>query len=229
LPNGWNTRILVGIDACLPTLAAVDRLFIPNLMVHFFPNHVGPYVIFNTLSYSDLSDVLVRFDADDVMLDGYLESQLSFIDGPLTPAIIQTWSVYVDAQLQPISARLANGSSTHEDGRRSGASDGQFLFTRSVWNRLGGFQPWWCHGDTEFMRRAKYSGTPHRVVPQYLYLRRIHRASLTQSKATGYRSRVREFYAQHIAQADFRYACGIPPERVYPAMSAFFRVTVQSN
>ncbi len=226
VPSGWRTRILLGVDACRSTLAAANSLAIPNLTVHFFPDHVGPYIIFNTLSYSDSADVLVRFDADDMMLEGYLESQLSLLDRQLSPAIIQTWSIYVDPQLKPISASLANGSSTYRDGRRPGTSDGQFLFTRSVWNRLGAFQPWWCHGDTEFIRRAKYSGTPHRVVRKYLYLRRVHATSLTQSNTTGYRSQVREFYARHIAQAGARYACGIPPERVYPAMASFFRVAV---
>src|SRR6516164_9486813 len=67
-----------------------------RLATRFFPEHVGPYIIFNSLAYFDRSDVLVRFDADDIMLQGYLQAQLRLLNSSLAPMIIQTWSTYVD-------------------------------------------------------------------------------------------------------------------------------------
>jgi hypothetical protein len=64
LPEGWRLQIRLGIDACEETLAFAKGLSMPNLEARFFPQHVGPFVIFNSLAQSTPSDVLVRFDAD---------------------------------------------------------------------------------------------------------------------------------------------------------------------
>jgi hypothetical protein len=222
LPRGWRTIILLGIDACPATLRTATRLAMPNLTVRFFPERVGPYVIFNSLAHYDGSDVLVRFDADDVMLADYLSAQLALLDRRLSPMITQTWSIYVDRDLRPVAARLANGSLTNHDGRRFSGSDGQFLMTRAVWNRLGAFQPWWCQADSEFIQRAVWSGVARRSVPRHLYLRRVHPSSLTQSETTGYDSEMRRFYSQQIAVARERYARGSAPERIHPGVATAF-------
>jgi glycosyltransferase involved in cell wall biosynthesis len=221
LPRGWDLGVAVGIDACPATLAVASRLGMPRLAIRFFPEHVGPYIIFNSLAYSCRSDVLVRFDADDIMLPGYLRAQLELLEPRLTPTITQTWSVYVDAQLRPCRALLANGTLTNPDGRRSRPSDGQFLMTRSVLARLGGFYGWLCHADSEFIQRAVWSGIPMRAVSDYLYLRRVHPDSLTGSGMTGYGSQLRRSYAQHIENARQRYARGAIPERLQPAVAPY--------
>jgi hypothetical protein len=222
LPPHWRVRILLGIDACPSTLHIAKALKIPHLFIAYFPVHVGPYVIFNSLSYSGFFDALIRFDADDIMLDRYLEAQLTLVDSALSPTIIQTWSVYVDSHLHPVPAQLADGSWTPPDGRRTSTSDGQVLFTRAVLNRLGGFQTWWCHADTDFIQRALWSGVTRRVVREHLYLRRVHPYSLTQSSKTGYGSSMRRYYSEEIATARRRYLCGIPPVRLCPAVSGCF-------
>jgi hypothetical protein len=51
--------IALGIDACASTLAFVSRLSSPRLAVRFFPEHVGPYVVLNSLACATRSDVLV--------------------------------------------------------------------------------------------------------------------------------------------------------------------------
>jgi hypothetical protein len=229
LPPFWRKRILLGIDACPATLAVAKTLDVPDMVVAYFPEHIGPYVIFNSLAYSELTDVLIRFDADDVMLDGYLNAQLELLHPDLPPTLTQTWSTYVDPQLRPISARLADGSLTRSDGRRPRPSDGQFLITRSLLNRLGGFQPWWCHADTEFIRRATWSRASRRIVKDYLYLRRVHPDSLTQSSMTGYGSPLREHYSQQIAEARQRYARGITPAWIHPIVKGYFSETQRGS
>ncbi|HKD08960.1 MAG TPA: glycosyltransferase family A protein [Bryobacteraceae bacterium] len=222
LPAGWRADIRLGVDSCPATLMAVSRIRHPRFHAYYFPEHVGPYVIFNSLACSYPTDVLARFDADDVMLGDYLLSQLNELGSASVPAITQTWSVYVDHDLHPVCARLASGKTTAQDGRRSEASDGQFMMTSSVWQRLGGFQAWRCHGDTEFIRRARWAGASRKVVPAHLYLRRMHSGSLTQADETGYASQIRRYYAQQIRDAHDRYARGAPPERLRPAVARFY-------
>lgn len=219
LPRGWRLRILLGVDACEETATVARRIALPNLSVLYFPDHVGPYVIFNSLACSNSSDAFIRFDADDVMLDGYLHSQLKALEPPISATFTQTWSIYVDPQLRPLAAPLADGSITATDGKRSCASHGQFLFTGSVWKRLGAFKPWWCHADTEFVHRARFSGAAQIIVPEYRYLRRVHDRSLTAASSTGYGSDMRRHYARCVADASDRYSRGVPPEWVHPMIS----------
>jgi glycosyltransferase involved in cell wall biosynthesis len=224
IPSGWDIGVAVGIDACAPTLALASHFSRSRLTMRFFPEHVGPYIIFNSLACATRSDVLVRFDADDIMLQGYLSEQLCLVESNLAPTIIQTWSIYVDAHLQPCSAPLSNGTRTPSDGRRAGPSDGQFLMTRSVLERLGSFRGWPCHADSEFMRRAQWSGIPRRIVTKHLYLRRVHPHSLTASKRTRYDSGLRRSFGHQIEEAGRRYARGDPPEWVYPVVARYVPV-----
>jgi hypothetical protein len=121
LPEGWRLQIRLGIDACEDTLAFAKGLSMPNLETRFFPQHVGPFVIFNSLAQATPSDILVRFDADDVMLEGYLSQQLQVVGDLKTARITHTWSILVDEQLKPTSAELFNGTRAAADGKRGGA------------------------------------------------------------------------------------------------------------
>jgi glycosyltransferase involved in cell wall biosynthesis len=221
LPPGWELGVVIGIDSCPPTLALATQIDTPGVAIRYFPEHVGPYVIFNSLAWASKPDVLIRFDSDDVMLQGYLSEQIQLLDPGLAPTIVQTWSVYVDPYLRPCQAVLANGALTGPDGHRPQASDGQFLITSAVFERLGGFRGWPCQADSEFLQRASWSRIPKKVVPKYLYLRRVHQDSLTVSKTTGYYSRIRHRYSQQIYDACSRYARGDSPEWVYPATARY--------
>jgi glycosyltransferase involved in cell wall biosynthesis len=223
-PQGWDVGVIVGIDACPATLAAARHINLPRVAIRFFPEHVGPYIIFNSLAYSDQSDVLVRFDADDIMLQGYLWAQLRLLESRMAPTIIQTWSIYVDAQLRSCVAPLADGTYTFPDGRRSRPSDGQFLMTRSAFDRLGSFRGWLCHADSEFIRRARWSGVAFKTVREYLYLRRVHPNSLTISRRSGYGSLLRRKFTEDIEKACKRYARGETPECVLPVVARYLPV-----
>ena len=219
LRPAWRLRICLGVDACEATYQLAKQLRISGLEVVYFPEHVGPFVIFNSLACSLNVDVLVRFDADDIMLRDYIGTQLDFFQSASQPLITQTWSRYVDQNLSPTLARLASGKSTSRDGVRRDASDGQFAMSHSVWRRLGSFRPWWCHADSEFLRRAEWADIPKIVIPSCLYLRRMHPASLTQSKTAGYVSGWRRYYALQVAAAVKRYSGGTSPECVHPTVA----------
>jgi hypothetical protein len=227
LPEGWRLQIRLGIDACEETLAFAKTLRMPDLEVRFFPNHVGPFVIFNSLARATPSDVLVRFDADDVMLEGYLSRQLEVAGDPAGATITHTWSILVDEQLKPTQAELFNGGRSSADGKRSAPTDGQFLMTRPVLDKVGGFRSWWCHADSDFLLRALAFGCSRLIVPDYLYLRRIHPGSLTQSERTGYHSELRLGYARHFLEAKARYLKGEPPEYIAPSVAESLPVGVQ--
>ena len=219
LPEGWQLQIRLGIDACQETLAFARGLRMPNLQARFFPRHVGPFVIFNSLAETAPSDILVRFDADDVMLEGYLSQQLEAVGDPKAARVTHTWSILVDEHLKPTAAELFNGRRSAADGKRAAPTDGQFLMTRPVLDMVGGFRPWWCHADSDFLLRALAFGCSRLVVPQYLYLRRIHPASLTQSETTGYHSDLRRDYARQFLEAKARYLKGEPSEYVAPTVA----------
>jgi len=219
LPEGWRLQIRLGIDACEETLAFAKGLRMPNLEARFFPQHVGPFVIFNSLAQATPSDILVRFDADDVMLEGYLSQQLQAVGDPKAARITHTWSILVDEQLKPTAAELFNGTRAAADGKRAAPTDGQFLMTRSVLDMVGGFRPWWCHADSDFLLRALAFGCSRLIVPKYLYLRRIHPGSLTQSEKTGYHSELRLDYARQFLEAKARYLKGEPSEYVSPTVA----------
>jgi glycosyltransferase involved in cell wall biosynthesis len=194
LPPGVKMEVLVGIDNCRETLSAMTPIAGPGMKVFWFKKHVGPYRVFNTLAQYSKGDLLFRFDADDVMLPGYLIRQVQLFSYRQPPPICRTWSIYTDENLSPRQARLSHGRVTSPGGKRRQGSAGQFAIRRCVWESMGGFQPWWCFGDAEFLTRARRVG--HRVaeVPEFLYLRRVHSKALTQAEETGYDSKLRAFY-----------------------------------
>jgi len=219
LPRGWRLQIMVGVDHCVPTLARVHPIGLRNLQVFMFTARVGPYVVFNTLAHLSHDNLLARFDADDVMLPGYLSSQVEQLGWCNLPTISQTWSAYTDETLKPIRAPLANGSTTKADGKRDGPSDGQFMMSQGVIGKLGGFRPWLCHADTEFLTRARLVGIAFNICREHLYLRRVHADSLTNSPLSAYRSELRQRYADEVAVAKARFAKSGVVERVTPTMA----------
>lgn len=224
LPRDWRLQIMVGVDHCAPTLARTRAIALRNLQVFMFTARVGPYIAFNTLAHFSHDNLLARFDADDVMLPGYLESQIDQLRSSVQPAISQTWSAYTDGALKPMRATLANGSSTTDDGKRDSPSDGQFMMPQSVIGLLGGFRPWLCHADTEFLTRARLLGIPFSVFPEHLYLRRVHGGSLTNSPLSAYRSQLRQEYAGHVAATKQRFARSRTVERVTPIVAPCVRM-----
>jgi len=183
-------------------------------------------VIFNSLAQATPSDILVRFDADDVMLDGYLSQQLQVVADHKAPRITHTWSILVDERLKPTAAELFNGTRAATDGKRAAPTDGQFLVTRPVLDKVGGFRPWWYHADSDFLLRALAFGCSRLIVPKYLYLRRIHPGSLTQSEKTGYHSELRLDYARQFLEAKARCMNGEPSEYVSPTVAESVPVLV---
>jgi hypothetical protein len=226
LPSGWHLEIDVGVDGCPETIEAVIRINTAGLHVFDFPSAPGPYVIFNSLAWARPADAFARFDSDDVMLQGYIGRQLQGIGDLKAKCLSQTYSIYVDHRLRPTRTVLADGSFTPYDGRRRVASHGQFIFTAPMWERLGAFQPWRCHADTEFVRRALCAGARRQVIPDFLYLRRVHPASLTLATLTGYGSAMRRRNEAYVLAREKGWKEGEPAPRLQPIVAGARMLTM---
>ena len=71
-------EILLGLDNCTETLTLIKKIIkeLPNTKAIYFNEHLGPYVIRNTLASISNSDYFVFFDADDIMPQGFLQSMV---------------------------------------------------------------------------------------------------------------------------------------------------------
>lgn len=194
LPPGYALQLLVVMDGCEATWRAVQSIQHPALSIFRMQKNGGTYVAFNSVMPFAVGELIARFDADDIMLAGYLEKQIRLLERNPMADITRTWSVYTDADKTPIRTLLGDGTWTSELGHRKQGSNGQMLFRRKVWEQLGGFKDWVCVCDTDFLIRAQYQGLLLKEVEEFLYLRRVHQESLTQSLSTGVGSSIREHY-----------------------------------
>ncbi len=67
--------ILIGIDFCEATLGLLTSILpqFPKARVFYFQEHLGPYVIRNTLATISQANYLVFFDSDDIMPPFFLQ------------------------------------------------------------------------------------------------------------------------------------------------------------
>jgi hypothetical protein len=185
--NNLNIEILIGIDNCKKTLAKVQQLLpkYTNLQVFYSESSVGPYILRNSLSEFAKHDNLLFFDADDVMHKLMLTALLSKNDG--TSVLRFKYINYKDGSDYLKSSDLYKGF-----------AHGVFFIPRATFNRVGGFQPWTCAADTEFMKRCTFNKISNINLHAFLFYRRIHPNSLTQHVSTNYRSLEREKNAEWI-------------------------------
>ena len=178
-------EILVGIDNCLDTLNYLNAIKnnYPHLKIYFSNESVGPYIIRNTLTSLAKYNNYLFFDADDIMhknLLNYVFSRYS-IDRPIR-------FKYLDFKSNPYASTNLHKSVAH----------GVFFISKNTFNKIGGFQPWKCAADTEFIKRCLKNGVSSIELKYSLFYRRIHENSLTQNSQTNYRSSTRLTHANWI-------------------------------
>ncbi|MDE1145808.1 MAG: glycosyltransferase family A protein [Azospirillaceae bacterium] len=218
LPPGWRLQVLLGIDGCADTLDYVGTAPYADLRVVYLPRNRGTYVTFNTLMRFAEGEVIARFDADDVMLDGYLRRHIEALEAGAD--LSMSWSVYTDEALRPTSIVPALPDYRPEKGHRRKGTDGQFVARRHIWDRLGAFRAWPCGADTEFVIRAQAAGFATTVLEEFLYLRRTHGASLTTHPRTNYESDMRMRLQDLTIQYREDYAAGTRPVMVEAEVEA---------
>ncbi|MGH1542845.1 MAG: glycosyltransferase [Arenicella sp.] len=189
LPEGWQLEILVGADGCDASCHAAIACKNDHMRVISLAHNCGTYVTFNTLMEYAQGELICRFDADDVMREGYLCEQILRLED--VADMTMTWSIYTDPELRPTSYVMAHTHYHPEGGLRRRGSEGQIVIKRHVWDALGGFRAWPCGADTDFSKRAALAGFTIEVIEQFLYYRRTHKNSLTAHPDTNFQSDIR--------------------------------------
>lgn len=192
LPDGYRLEFILGIDGCESTRQAVLNVEDERIQIFNMDSNYGTYITFNTMMRLASGELVVRFDADDIMLKSYLSRQIAVFEEQ--PEVYLTWTRnrYIDLEGSPIPDLTQKEDRDLKYWEIRSPSNGQFMMRKKLWSVLGGFQPWRCNGDTDFLIRMRFLGYREHGIEEVLYLRRIHSDSLTQSETTGYDSELRK-------------------------------------
>lgn len=181
LPTGWISKFYIGIDGCTKTADILKENKIPY---YFSEKNVGTYILTNSLlleAKKDFCDIYLRFDSDDIACENFL---LFGINHVMSKNFIRCYQILCDENLNPIHKNpvLAHGS---------------VFFTKSAFDKLGGYYHYRAGCDTNFYRRAEKLGYNLKIsnnLPLYFY--RQHSNSLMKNsefgKGTTYRKTNRD-------------------------------------
>lgn len=210
MPPGYELQLLIGIDGCNDTERTLSSLKDDRMTVYRMAENYGTYITFNSLMKSATGDLIVRFDADDIMMAGYLDKQIAVFEADPSVSLTWTLSQQVGPEGESLPDPFANRSEAPAHWEIRTAANGQFMARRALWDSLGGFQPWRTTSDSDFLHRLRFLGFKEQGIQEVLYQRRIHPRSLTQSKATGYDSETRKTCREIMSQG--RETCSKPED-----------------
>lgn len=182
--NEWE--ILVGIDHCEKTLKKMKSIMgnYKNLRVFYMAENVGTYITSNTLISKTKYARVLRFDSDDVMKDCMVEQMMNAMSLVKNCKLVQCYYENMPKK---------------EGKRNTNWAHGVFMCKKQLFADYGGFMPWRCAGDTEFLKRVGNKEKDSFIIfPQVLFYYRIHEESLTQKKETDMKSELRKQYREYI-------------------------------
>jgi glycosyltransferase involved in cell wall biosynthesis len=137
LPDGWQSKFYIGVDACKDVANILTK---HNISYYWTDTNVGTYVLSNSLLKEAAgADVFVRFDSDDVALDGFLQNGIAacnsydFVYGYCRRGT-ETLELFTQ-DFKPV--------------------DGVHFFTQHTLDVLGGFDSYRVACDTYFIKRAE--------------------------------------------------------------------------
>lgn len=174
-------EILLGVDACKSTRKRALKIAwnYPALQVHYFERNYGPYIVKNSLARFATHERLMFFDADDTACPGMIEVLLRHDQEPDGAAVYM------------------NGCASTGEVKKT---CGVFLIRKADFLRMGGFMPWQCAADTEFLQRLDTAKVPKVFVNEVLMHRRVHDKQLTTKADTGFGATLRGGYMRQIRQ-----------------------------
>jgi glycosyltransferase involved in cell wall biosynthesis len=188
-----NIEILIGIDHCDSTRQKLNELKnnFPNndhIKIRVFDTkestNVGPYLIRNSLVKRASYASVLFFDADDIMMSDMVTNLCSVFDEDVF--IRFHYRDFMDKQ------------KTNYSRTSPGVAQGVFFCGVDLFNKIGGFQPWVCGADSEFIKRSHKNKIKTYSFKYPLFYRRIHKTSLTNSPETGRKSSIRDKYIRYI-------------------------------
>lgn len=192
--NNDNYEILVGIDGCQKTLDKVLQIYkkYRNLNVFLLVKNSGTYVTTNTLIDLVKYDNIIRFDSDDVM----------------RPELINE-IMYYAGEYDIIQFKYRNfRNNLRGVYGRSDYANGAIFIRKNVFDLFGGYMPWLCAADYEFLTRVNRHIKIKRHNNLLMY-RRMHDNSLTRRNDTKMTSSLRKKYHKLIQDKDYSEICFI--------------------
>lgn len=163
--NTCEYEIIVGVDGCEITLNKLLQIQhkYDNLRIIMMNKNYGLFITLNTLLSLAKYENIIKFDSDDIML----------------PTLIKD-VMLVDADLVRFLFYLYYGENQNLRDFHAHAN-GVYRVKKKVFNDLGGYQPWKCAADTEFLKRFKEFGQFKMVnLNKRLFYYRQHNQSLSK-------------------------------------------------
>lgn len=163
-------EVLLGIDACENTLQKVNTIRgkYRNLKVYLNERNVGTFVTGNSLIQKAKYDYILPFDTDDVMRPEMVET------------LMRNLGEMVRFKMQNFG-----GDSLVLDTWRVA------LIRKECFLKINGYRDWKCGADSDLVKRFEQCFTVRRI-PDVLFDRRVHPASLTNARSTNFNSRYRK-------------------------------------
>lgn len=182
--NFIDYEILYCCDNCAETLTEISK-YKYDKKLRIFTNEnerAYPYVLRNSLLKYATGDVILFFDADDIMKPHLISTLLrSYDENKITRFKYQNFRENISY-------------ATTEGIRKSNQyAHGVFFTSKKLIEITGGFLDWKCGADTEFRQRTT-NIIEETLIDEYLFYRRIHFESLTRNFETAIGSEIRENY-----------------------------------
>jgi len=196
LPEGWTLQLLLGIDGCQKTKKAVQKIKDPRLTKYMMKRNRGTYITFNTMMKYAKGEAISRFDADDIMYQGFLYDALLKIEEGYS---LIRYKLDVIDQNNKVKGSYPLGY-------------GMVTFSRYAWDIVGGYQPWRCAADSEMINKIhsnpklKSFSLTNKAYVGYRSFDGSN--SLTRAKATTFGSSSRNQKSSYIARANEAWRSG---------------------
>jgi glycosyltransferase involved in cell wall biosynthesis len=141
--NNKNYEIIVGVDGCVETLNKMKEIKhkYRNLKIIYMAKNYGSFITFNTLLSLCTYDRIIKFDSDDMMLPTLITDVMDTMD--------------IDADLVRFQCYEYSDENNYKKwtGHADGIVNGVYGIKKHVYEIFGGYQPWKCSADTEFLCR----------------------------------------------------------------------------
>jgi glycosyltransferase involved in cell wall biosynthesis len=167
--NDIEIDLRIGVDGCKKT----SDMLKANRIKHYFSyNNVGAYVIRNSLIKLAEAEFYSYFDSDDIAMPTMIFQCIEKIKSGHHAVMLGKYQVDQDLT-------MLKRQNIIDDG-------GAISFDQYALDKVGGFQPYRCAGDTDFMRRLNMAGIEIHQVREPFYFRRNHNKSVTRSGQTAF-------------------------------------------
>jgi len=165
--NFSNYDVILGIDGCNTTLKKIKELKnkYENLKVYWFEENSGPYLVFNSLVNFCDSEIISRFDADDIMLENHLTENVKLLEE--NKYILAQCQNFIHPDINKIT-KIYN-------------PNGLITLFKKDFIEVNGFDNWRCGADSDLIKRLNINNFKITKTTIPTILRRIHDLNLTNT------------------------------------------------